>query len=188
MVKYWDCAHQVRAHQLGMFQSSQVSYRCDYAMNDMIISLYSSFSCGQPYNYSDNNYYYHVLNSGTPMNSGTPIEINTNQTTSAAFLFMLHLWMDGHIIFNYPIIPSISHWLQLLSHISCMLELLLYIHLSIGGVFYLVTAEGAVSAIIQIDSLVEVMQFQFSNCDNKNFLRNFLFTCKKHYSGFYNTQ
>ncbi len=29
---------------------------------------------------------------------------------------------------------------------------------------------------------------QFSNCDNKNFLRNFLFTCKKHYSGFYNTQ
>ncbi len=44
-------------------------------MCDMIISLYSSFSCGQPHNYSDNNYYYHVLN------SGTPIEINTNQTT-----------------------------------------------------------------------------------------------------------
>ncbi len=41
----------------------------------MIISLYSSSSCGQLHNYSDNKYYYHVLN------SGSPIEINTNQTT-----------------------------------------------------------------------------------------------------------
>ncbi len=35
--------------------------------------------------------------------------------------FMLHLWMDGHIIFNYPIISSISLWLWLHLHISCML-------------------------------------------------------------------
>ncbi len=35
-------------------------------MCDMIISLYSSSSCGQPHNYSDNKYYYHALNSGTP--------------------------------------------------------------------------------------------------------------------------
>ncbi len=53
-------------------------------MCDMIISLYSSSSCGQPHNYSDNKYYYHVLNSGTPISHvppSTPAEYATINTT-----------------------------------------------------------------------------------------------------------